>query len=835
MDKSYYSLSIEEVYDDLKTSKQGLSDQEVKDRQKLYGKNVLEEKKESKWKILFRQFNNLLVYVLLVASIISISIKEYVDFAVIALVIVVNGLIAFWQEVKAQSSISALKKLTESKNKVIRNGRTITVLSSELVPGDYMVLHEGEVVTADIRVVDERGIMVDESSITGESTPVTKDHTIKIDKNSMPHDWKNMLLSGTIIVRGSCNGIVVSTAKNTYFASIAEKINESSPETPLTKALQFFTKRYVIFLILLFLSLGVVGYFQGRSLLELTYTLLAAIVSVVPEGLPIVITIVMVIGAEALSKNKALIRYLPSVETLGSATIIASDKTGTITKGKLIVKEVYEKDKSSLKRIAALCNDAHEKKGDPLDVALSEWVDDFEEIKNNFPRKWTYSFDSKLMLMATVNSVDEKEIMFVKGAYESLKKIAVDDNEEINKKYNVFLNEGLRVLAFAEGEWKNNKNPSEWKISIKGLIGFLDPPKKEIKEAVDFAKKANVKVIMITGDHPKTAKAIAKEVNIYNENDNELTGRDIEELSEDKLEKALSKTTVLARILPEHKYKVVKLLQKAKNVVAVTGDGVNDVPALKAADIGIAMGAGTEAAKDASDMIITDSNLTVIIHAITNARVIADNIRKVIYYLVSTSFQEICLISLSIFLFLPLPMRAIQILWINLVTDGVMDKTFAFAKEEGDVTTRKPKKPEKQFFDLIQVIRIFCFGFPMGLVGLFIYMHLLQVYTYDVVSSVIFNGVVMAQWANGIQSQKQKEPFFKNIKRSFTINPYIFLGLLIGIILQASILYFVPSFFHVAPLNMTHWNYIFLMFISSFFIVEIRKWIEIFIDYIRKK
>lgn len=835
MDKSYYNLSIEEVYDDLKTSKQGLSDHEVKNRQKQYGKNVLEEKKESKWKIFFRQFNNLLVYVLLVASIISISIQEYVDFSVIALVIVVNGLIAFWQEIKAQTSISALKKLTESKNKVIRDGRTITVLSSELVPGDYIVLYEGEVVTADIRLVDERGLMVDESSITGESTPVNKDHTIKIDENSMPHDWKNMLLSGTIVVRGSCHGIVVKTAKNTYFASIAEKIVEASPDTPLTKALKFFTKRYVIFLILLFLSFGIVGYFQGRSVLELTYTLLAAIVSVVPEGLPIVITIVMVIGAVALSKNKALIRYLPSVETLGSATVIASDKTGTITKGKLIVKEVYEKDNNSLKTIAALCNDSHEKKGDPLDVALAEWVENFEEIKNNFPRKWTYSFDSKLMLMATVNSVNEKDKLFVKGAYEALKKIAIDDNDEINKKYNDFLNEGLRVLAFAEGEWENNKNPSEWKISIKGLIGFLDPPKNEIKEAVDFAKKANVKVIMITGDHPKTAKAIAKEVNIYNENDNELTGKDIDELSEDKLQKALLNTTVLARILPEHKYKVVKLLQKTKNVVAVTGDGVNDVPALKAADIGIAMGSGTEAAKDASDMVITDSNLKVIIHAITNARVIADNIRKVIYYLVSTSFQEICLISLSIFLFLPLPMRAIQILWINLVTDGVMDKTFAFAKEEGDVTTRKPKKPEKQFFDLVQIIRIFCFGFPVGLVCLFIYMHLLKIYTYDIVSSVIFNGVVMAQWANGIQSQKQKEPFFKNIKRSFTINPYIYLGLLVGIVLQSAILYFIPSFFHVASLNMTHWNYIFLMFISSFFIVEIRKWIEVFIDYIRKK
>ncbi len=822
----FQSLSIEEIYHQLETTVHGLSTEEAGKRLALYGKNVLQEQKIDRWKIFLRQFNNILIYILFAASIISISIGELTDFFVINIIIFINGFIGYWQELKAETSIAALKKLTETRCKVMRDGMISLLPSSELVPGDYLVLHEGEVITADIRLVESSGLMVDESSMTGESIPVLKDHSVQLSLDTLPFELKNMLLAGTSIVRGAGKGIVVKTGGQTYLAKIAEKSQEASPETPLTKALTFFSKKYVLFLVALFIALGVIGYLQERSLIDLGYILLASLVSVVPEGLPIVITLVMVLGAVSLSKKKALIRYLPSVETLGSTTVVASDKTGTITEGKLIVKETYSSDVEQLKTIAALCNDSHAGVGDPLDVALADWAEEYDVIRMKHPRKWAYSFDTRLMLMATVNETNSGPKLFVKGAYEALKDKVNEreDLETLDAQFQILLHQGLRVLAFGIGEWES-KDPSSWKIKIVGLIGFLDPPKKNVKEAVLSAQQAGVRVIMITGDHPMTAKAIAKEVGIWKLNDSILTGQEIETLHDNCLSEAIKKTSVFARILPEHKYRIVKLLQQSQEIVAVTGDGVNDVPALKSADIGIAMGSGAEAAKSASKMVISDNNISIIIDAIRNARIIADNIRKVIYYLISTSLQEICLISLAIFNSLPLPLSAIQILWINIVTDGVQDKTFAFAKAEGDVMSRKPRRPDKQFFDLKQMINILIFGLGLGIVCFIMYKHLLNRYSYETVTTIMFTSIVIAQWANGIHAQKENEPFFKNINKSFAINPYIFLGALLGAFLQYFAIYITPKLFHSTPLSLQEWKYPALIFLVAFGIVELRKWV----------
>ena len=826
----FQAMTIEETFKCLETTSHGLINADAKKRLSLFGKNVIKDEKISKFRIFLRQFNNILIYILFAASIISMLIGEWTDFLVINSIIVINGLIGFWQELKAETSIAALKKLTESRNKVIRDGTLALISSSELVPGDYLIFHEGEIVTTDIRLVESTGLMADESSITGESAPIIKDHTVLLSKTALPYELKNMLLTGTTIVRGSGRGIVVKTGMNTYLAKIAEKSKEKSPDTPLTKALNFFSKRYLILIVALFASLGIIGHLQGRSLLDLSYILLAGLVSAVPSGLPIVITLVMVIGAISLSKKKALIRYLPSVETLGSATVVASDKTGTITEGKLIVKKVYSHDLEKLKHIAALCNDSHEGFGDPLDVALSEWVEGYDEMRREFPRKWAYSFDTQLMLMATVNTINGGEELLIKGAYEALKE-KVENKEELKEmeiNFNSFLEQGLRVLAFGVGKWEN-ENPSSWKIKIVGLIGFLDPPKEGVKEAVIFAKKAGIRVLMITGDHSMTAKSIAKEVGIWEENNQILIGREVEKLTDDLLLEAIKKTTVFARILPEHKYRIVKLLQGCSEIVAVTGDGVNDVPALETADIGISMGGGSEAAKSASKMIISDNNLSIIIDAIRNARVIGDNVRKVIYYLVSTSLQEICLISFVIFSSLPLPLSAIQILWINLVSDGVLDKTFPFAKAEENVMNRKPRRPEKQFFDLKQLIHILFFGVGTGTICFFFYIYLMDKYSFATVSTIIFTSVVVAQWANGIQVQKEEEPFFKNIVKSLTINPFIFLGLALGIVLQCFAIYLAPKLFHSTAMSLEHWKYPGIIFLVAFGLIEIRKWVELFI------
>lgn len=710
----------------------------------------------------------------------------------------------------------------------MRDGQFTTIASSELVPGDYVILHEGEVVTSDIRLTDSKGLMINESSMTGESIPVVKDHEVVLPENSLPYELVNTLLAGTIVVRGSGHGIVVHTGANTYLASIAEKAKETRTKNPLDKAMSYFTLRYAISLIMIFSLLGIVGYFQGKTILDFSYILLAGLVSAVPVGLPIVLTLVMALGALKLSKRRALVRYLPSVETLGSVTIIASDKTGTITEGKLKVQEVYSQDIEKLKLIAALCNDSHEGSGDPLDVALAQWIEGYEKIRKEFPRKWTHSFDAHLMLMATVYRINEIEELLVKGAYESLKE-KVQNNEELKEFDEAFehlVNQGLRVIACGVGKWENNHDPASWSLQMIGFIGFLDPAKKGVRETVASAKRAGVHVVMITGDHPMTAKAVAKEVGIWSEGEDILIGKEIEGLSDEKLLKILKTTTVMARILPEHKYLIVKLLQKSKEIVAVTGDGVNDVPALKLADIGIAMGGGTEAAKNVSAMVITDNNLSIIVEAIRTARVITDNIRKAIYYLVSTSLQEVCLIALAIIAALPLPLAAIQILWINLVTDGALDKTFPFAKEESDVMLRKPRRPDRKFFDYTQIIRIATFGLFVGIMIFFLYKYLLSFYPFEVTSTIVFTSVIVAQWANGIQSQKESEPFFKNLKRSFTINPYIFLGLALGAILQYSILYFVPKLFHSIQMDIEHWQYPLFTFCAAFGIVEIRKWIE---------
>jgi len=826
-----YSLNIEDVLKDLNSSPNGLTWEEAKRRIQIYGKNTLEEEKINRWRIFLRQFNSPLVYILLIAALISLFVGNIRDFLIIISLVFVNGIMGYLQEIKAEVSIRSLKKLTESKNKVIRNGKTVEIPSSELVPGDIVVLSEGDLVTADMRLIDSKGLLIDESSITGESIPVEKDHSVILPKEISPYELKNMALSGTTVVRGSGIGIVTRTGKMTYFARIAEKAKEKSPSSPVIRALGVFTKRYVIFVIVILIIVGVIAYYQGRGIIEIAMILISQLISSVPEGLPIVITLTLAIGALTLSKKKALVRYLPAVEVLGSATTILIDKTGTITKGKLTVKEVFTKDEEMLKIVSALCNNFRDGHGDPLDRALAEWLGkEYEKVRSLYPRIKEYPFDVKNRFMATVNEFNGKKVLFIKGAYESLKEIAVnEDLGEFDKVLEKMSDSGLRVLAFGYGDW-NGDDYSEWRIKIVGLIGFYDPPKEGVREAVEVARKAGIKIIMITGDHLLTAKAIAKEVGIWREGDLILTGKDIDSLNDRELYKILKKASVIARALPEHKYRVVRVLQDNREIVAVTGDGVNDVPALKIADLGIAMGSGTEAAKSVAKMVIVDNDLRIIIDAIRQGRVIADNLRKEIYYEVSTSIGELILISLSILLGLPLPLSAVQILWINLVTDGVQDKAFPFCKEESDVMNRLPNRPEKLFFDRYQMARIFYFGIVMGLTNTLLYMHLLSIYGYAIANSVIFTSSVVVQWFNGIQAQKEREPFFKNIKKSLMINPYIFLGIFIGMILQLAALYLVPDWFGTIPLSVKGWLYVLLAGLICFFAVEIWKLAEYLIN-----
>lgn len=832
-----HAFSNDEILEGFKTSlADGLTYHEVVRRLKIFGKNEIQDEKINYLKIFVRQFSNFLIYVLMAASVVSLVFGRFVDFFTIFIIIIVNSLIGFWTELKAEVSIKSLKKLTQSKERVIRDGVAETIPSSDLVPGDLVLLFEGSLVTSDLRIIDSSSLMIDESSITGESLPVEKSHLIVAKEDDLEFEQENMAFAGSSVVRGSAKGVVVRTGKNTYINAIAEKAKEASPESPLTRNIDHFSKYYALSVFVLLLIVGVFGFVQGRDLLHLAYILVAEMVSSVPEGLTLVITLVMVIGAVTLSKKNTLVRYLPAVETLGSATVIASDKTGTITEGQINVHEVFSLDEKKLKLVAALCNDAHGDKGDPIDVALSVYSFEFSKHKEDYPRIWSHSFDSVKRMMASANQINGSRRILIKGAFEELKKIALNtkDLEVLELNLNKMAGEGLRVLAFGEGEFKSDKL-DDARIDIVGLIGFLDPPKENVKKAVLSALRAGIKVIMITGDHLLTAKAVARQAGIYHKNDLVLTGQEIEHLSDKELLSKLKSTTVLARILPEHKYKIVNLLQQAGEIVAVSGDGVNDVPALKKADLGIAMGGGTEAAKSVAKMIITDNNLGVIVDAIRNGRVIVDNLRKVIYYLISSSLMEMFFISLAIIQGLPLPLTAMQILWINLVTGGVQDKSFPFAKEEANVMLRPPRKKSNQFFDAVQIWRLLFFGITMSIVFLELYKYLIINHSYEEAITICFTSLVLSQLVNGIQSQKQIDPFFKNIKKSFSVNPYIFIGVGLGILLQIFAVYGENGVFHTVPLPLNHWKYPAIVSLIAFFVVELRKCIELTFVYVRKK
>ncbi len=817
------SLSIQ-----LETSKEGLSQAAAETNLSLYGLNEIKEKKHNLFGLFLAQFRSPLVYVLVVAALLSLFLGNIHEGLLILLIILINSSIGFWQEVKALASIKALRKLTESRTQVKRDNRAFAISSAELVPGDVIILSEGDIVPADIRLFDTTGLVIDESILTGESVPVQKDATLTLPKETLPYELDNMALSGTTVTKGKAEGFVVFTAEKTYLASIAGKAKEKSPDSPLTKALEVFIKKHMAVLLVMIALTAILALWQGREFIEVVYLVIAELVSAVPEGLPIVVTLVLTIGAMTLSVKKVYIRHLPSVETLGSATVIASDKTGTITQGKLKVKDVFSLNETFTQTVSALANESIEGKGDPVDTALALWVGkEYKSIRQKYPRVNLYPFDTKFRLMASSNMIQKEHKIFVKGAFESLKQFATnqEDFETLEKEHDKMATNGLRVIALGMGEHTTD-DIDQWKIEIVGLVGFLDPPKEGVAEAVQTAQKAGVKVMMVTGDNPLTAAAVAKSVHIYKEGDLVVTGKELNGMDDEALEKILPRVTVWARVLPEHKYRIVKTLQKQGEIVAVTGDGANDVPALKAADLGIAMGDGTDAAKSTAKMVLADNNFTVIVDAIRQGRTIASNIRKSIYFLVSTSLDEVILITGAILMGLPLPLYPVQILWINLVADSALDKTFPFLKSEEDVMNRAPTRLYEQFLDKVQLLRVLYAALVISLGALFAYVWMLEQYGKEHAISTLFTLFVLSTWINGLQSLKEHEPFLKNIRKSLYINPYIFYGIGVGLVLQLCAIYLLPDVFHTLPLDAQSLTVIALMSLWVFGMIEMRKWIE---------
>ncbi len=822
-----HSLRPEELLELLETGEGGLSEEEAKRRLRLYGRNEVGHERESALSVFLRQFKSPLVYILLGASLLSLLVGEVVDFLLIVVILAVNALIGFLQELKAMSSLESLRKMTELTARVFRDHRLRRIPSSLLVPGDVVLLEEGDVVPADIRLLEGESLLVDEAILTGESIPVDKEPEPALPEDTPLYERRNVLFKGTVVVRGHGRGVVFATGKNTEFGKLSARAGEHSPDTPLTRSLGSFSKRWLAVLLLLLTALFVMGVLQGRSLYDVGLLVIAELVSAVPEGLPIVITLVLVVGALSLSRKRIYIRYLPATEALGSVTYMAVDKTGTITEGRLKVREVYAVDSELLKLIAGLCNNSDGESGDPIDRALIRWLEeegyDWRALRDECRRVKEFPFDTRKRYMATVNECRGGKLFLIKGAFENLSLLSNGVDDEVALKHDELAEKGLRVLAFGyAGVEEVPENPEDVRVSIVGLVGFIDPPKEGVRSAVETARNAGIRVLMLTGDSLKTARAVGREVGIYRDGDWAIEGRQLERYTDEELYSVLKKVSVVARAIPEDKYRIVRVLQSRGEIVAVTGDGINDVPALKVADVGIAMGSGAQAVRDVAKIVIADNNLSVIVDAVRWGRVIARNIRRAMYYLLSSSFDEVFLLSFAFILRLPLPLYATQILWINLVTDGVQDKAFPFNREERDVMREKPRRPEKVFFDLRQLIDTLSTALFVGAVNFLLFWFLLREMSYERALSVVFTSMVANQWFNGIQSVREL-PFFYKPWRNFLLNPWIYLGVGVGALLQYIALYQLPELFRVVPLTQEDWLYVLATSVGLFLFIELRK------------
>ena len=780
MEKNWFNQTVKEVETELKTNlENGLDDNEVKKRLNEYGSNELKgKKKKSTFAKILEQFKDFSIIILIIAAIISgiVGVAQgegITDTIVILIVVIVNAIIGVSQENKAEKSLEALQKLSSHAVKVKRNGKVEVIPSSNLVPGDVVVIETGDYISADLRITEAVNLKSQEASLTGESLPIEK-MASKIEEREIGvGDRINMLFSSSLITYGRGEAIVVATGMNTEVGKIANMLNNTEKqETPLQTKLNKLGKTLGIAAIIICIVIFLIGIIQGKEIINMFMVAVSLAVAAIPEGLVAVSTIVLAIGVQKMVKKNAIVKKLPAVETLGSSTVICSDKTGTLTQNKMTVKQAFwNKELVDIENIkmdnefyqllnnAILCNDSKiledgSLTGDPTETALTEVAFKFNfdsSVYSDMPRIAEVPFDSERKLMTTIHKVaDNLYRVYTKGGIDELLRICKGyeiDGElktdlenykvEINSANEEMAKNALRVLGFAYKEMDHKPNKEELEniendLIFIGMLGMIDPPREEAKHAVEKCKTAGIKTVMITGDHKITAMAIAKQLGIL-ENENEaLTGEELEKISDEELTKNIRKYSVYARVSPEHKVRIVKAWQANGEIVAMTGDGVNDSPALKTADIGCAMGnVGTEVAKEAADVILTDDNFVTIVSAVEEGRRIYDNILKVIQFLISSNIGEVIVLFVATLL---TPLLAkwcgvtdvglievllpIHILWVNLVTDSLPALALAFDPADKEIMKRKPLKPSKGVFTKGMAYRVVYQGIMVGLLTL---------------------------------------------------------------------------------------------------------------------
>jgi Ca2+-transporting ATPase len=863
---------------------QGLSEQEALEKLQQYSTNTLKTISKTSWYIIFlRQFTNFLILILFVAAGISLAVGEVTDAITIMVIIVLNSVLGFVQEYKAENAIEALKQMLHPTCKVLRDNKEAIIDAKMLVPGDIVLLEIGDRIPADMRLIEGTNLKVDESALTGESIPVSKNHQ-SIKQDTPLTKQSNMLWMGTVIANGRAKGIVVKTGMHTEFGKIALMTQRVKEEiTPLQKKLAVLGKKLGLFSVGISIIVALVGWLMGKDLMEMFLTGVSLAVAVVPEGLPAVVTITLTLGIKAMAKQKALLRRLQAAETLGAATTICTDKTGTLTQNQMTVTKIWlpsgmidvtgsgydpaghfekegkrldyhhHKELLMLLQSALICNHARIQKsendweaiGAPTEAALVVAAYKAKLSPNdNHTTVSEFSFNSIRKRMSVIVQGKEGMKAHVKGAPEvilarctqifengMILPLKERDKKRIAKIYKTMASSGLRTLAIAfhdlPRETKLSEESVENQLVLLGIVGIIDPPHKEVPEAISLASSAGIKTIMITGDSPDTAAAIAKSINL--EVDRAITSEELSKIDDKTLTSILQGNTLFARTKPEDKLRIIRNLKQQNQIVAMTGDGVNDAPALKEANIGIAMGKkGTDVAKSVSDIILTDDNFASIINAVKEGRREFDNIKKFVTYLLSSNTGEIIAIFVNILLGGPLILLPVQILWMNLVTDGMTAVALGLEPSEKNIMNRPPRDMDEPIIDRYAIIMIIVLGSYIGFATLGVFHYYLSQDTQNALllaQTVAFTGIIILEKVNVFNYRSLKTPISSV---GFFSNKWILIAVAMTLGLQACAVYvpFLQDALHTVALGWRDWVIIFLVALPLFLITELYKWIR---------
>lgn len=862
----WQSLSREECIRQLKTDpKRGLTVPQVEQRSREYGQNELREGKRPGLIAKFlEQFKDFMVIILLIAAAVSFFTSlfrhdsDYIDPIIILLIVIVNAVIGVAQESRAEKAIDALKKLTSPESVVMRDGKRVKIASKEIVPGDIVFLTEGDFVPADLRILEAHNLRAEESALTGESLPVEKSAELVCGDKTPLGDRKNMLYSSSSVAAGRGVGVAVATGMETQVGKIAHMIHsEEAPQTPLQKRLAHTGKVLGIGALAICAVIFIMGLIQSVEPLDMFMISISLAVAAIPEGLPAVVTIVLAMGVRRMANCRAIVRRMPAVETLGSASVICSDKTGTLTQNKMTVVEVagYDgvltKQDTQARRIlelAALCNNCtvsgDKIQGDPTEAALlAASPVPKDQLERRMPRVREIPFQSARKMMTTVHRLDNQQYRIItKGAPDLLMErcttcqggsfTAPMDQQvrrELQRRNEQMASRALRVLGVAYRDVKQLPPENEWEKDLVfcGFIGMIDPPRPEAERAVRLCKKAGIRAVMITGDHVATAVAIAGKLGMMGPEDKALTGQQLDQMEQRDLERNIYQYSVFARVSPEHKVRIVKAFQKRGEIVAMTGDGVNDAPALKAADIGCAMGiSGTDVAKGAADMVLTDDNFATIVEAVREGRGIYANIRKTIHFLISCNIGEILTVFMAFLLQLPLPLLAIQLLWINLVTDSLPALALGVEPIENDVMEQPPHRQNESIFAGGMGYNILVEGCLIGALALLAYSVGRAFFDMDPSYPIIGRTMAFAtlSFSQIVHSYNMRSSH-SLFRIGFLSNPQLLVASVICTIMQVSVIAVAPvaQIFKTAVLSGAQWVAVALISLVPFVVVEAEK------------